>query len=278
MIFLICEYQFGTVYAIFTMRTIMLVLFRKGQAMQPPSQDHSGSTSPTTDVDSTTSPPAKGVGARINIPDHLIWQGKVIPAFWTIASLLSLTINLILIIALILLAREVFSIKSLVSTMVDGLHDNFVAMDQAHIRATIPVQETILVNDMMPVVFDLPLHQKTEVVLNREAYVSGATVFLNGAAVRTDIILRKGTRLNINLDMTVPVSQTIPVSLKVPVNLNVQVDIPLDQTELHQPIMGLKGVVAPYKIILDNLPDSWSETRLCNSWTGWVCFLFLGTK
>lgn len=212
------------------------------------------------------------------LPGRLIWQGKVAPAFWTIASVLSLTVNLILIIVLLILGRELFSIKSLVAGLVNGLHANFVAMDEAHIRAVIPVQETILVNDTMPVVFDLPLHQATEVVLNRDTPVPGATVYLNGVPVRTDIILRQGTRLNINLDLTVPVSQTIPVALKVPVTLNVQVDIPLNQTELHQPFVGLKDVVAPYKAILDGLPNSWYETPFCGNWTGWMCSLFLGAK
>ena len=215
---------------------------------------------------------------RSGLPDRFIWQGKVAPAFWTIASMISLTVNLILIIVLLILGRELFAIKSLVSGLIDGLHTNFIAMDQAHIRAVIPVQETILVNDIMPVVFDLPLHQQTEVVLNRDTPVPGATVFLNGMPVRTDIILRQGTRLNINLDLTVPVSQTIPVSLKVPVILNVQVDIPLNQTDLHQPFVGLKDVVAPYKAILDGLPNSWYETPFCGNWTGWLCSLFLGAK
>ena len=232
---------------------------------------------PSTDPAKTSSDANKDV-RRSGLPDRFIWQGKVAPAFWTIASIISLTVNLILIIVLLILGRELFAIKSLVSGLIDGLHTNFVAMDQAHIRAVIPVQETILVNDIMPVVFDLPLHQQTEVVLNRDTPVPGATVFLNGMPVRTDIILRQGTRLNINLDLTVPVSQTIPVSLKVPVILNVQVDIPLSQTDLHQPFVGLKDVVAPYKAILDGLPNSWYETPFCGKWTGWFCSLFLGAQ
>lgn len=246
--------------------------------MQKPPSTQSGPRPQTQQSASASSQPAKGATGRFAIPERYVWQGKIAPAFWTIASVLSLTVNLILIIILLVLGRELFAIKSLVGGLIDGLHMNFVAMDEAHIRAVIPVQETILVNDIMPVVFDLPLHQQTEVVLNRDTPVPGATVFLNGSPVRTDIVLRQGTRLNINLDLTVPVSQTIPVALKVPVTLNVQVDIPLNQTELHQPFVGLKDVVSPYKTLLDGLPNSWYETPFCGPWTGWVCSLLFGAE
>jgi hypothetical protein len=82
--------------------------------------------------------------------------------------------------------------------------------------------------------------------------------------VPTDIVLRQGTKLNIFLDMNVPVDQVIPVELTVPVQLTVPVDIPLDQTELHQPFVGLQEVLVPYIQLLDELPDSWSEL-LCNN-------------
>jgi hypothetical protein len=215
-------------------------------------------------------------GSRI--PDRYIWQGKIAPAFWTIASVLSLTVNLILIIVLILLGRELFAIKGLVSGLADGLHMNFIAMDEAHIRTTIPISETIQVDDTIPVVFDLPLQQKTEVILTRDTPVKGATVFLNGSPVRTDIVLRQGTVLSISLDLNVPVNQTVPVKLKVPVQLSVIVDIPLNQTDLHQPFVGLKDVVSPYKELLDGMPNSWFETPFCGPLTAWFCALFLGAE
>ena len=246
--------------------------------MQTPPNAQSGAKPPANPAQPQVSPAAKSKESRVNIPERVVWQGKVAPAFWTIASVLSLTVNLILIIVLLVLGRELFAIKSLVSGLIDGLHSNFVAMDAAHIRTIIPIQQTIQVNDTMPVIFDLPLHQQTEVVLNRDTPVPGATVYLNGSPVRTDIILRQGTVLNINLDLTVPVSQTIPVALKVPVNMSVQVDIPLNQTELHQPFVGLKDVVAPYKTLLDGLPNSWYETGLCGNWTGWICSLLFGAQ
>ena len=205
-------------------------------------------------------------------PPRWLWQGKLGPAFWTVASLISLSINIFLIAILVLLGREIFSLKALVDQqLINGLYKNFIRMDEAHIVTTIRVQDTIQVSDQMPVVFDLPLRQDTQVVLTQNTPVKNATIYLNGAAVPLDLVLKEGTQLNIRLDMTVPVSQTIPVELTVPVDLIVPVDIPLNQTELHEPFIGLRNVVAPYNQLLTPLPDSWQETALCGSWTGWLC-------
>ncbi|MFM8321098.1 MAG: hypothetical protein ACKOC5_09315 [Chloroflexota bacterium] len=196
---------------------------------------------------------------------RLIWQGRFLPAFWTIASALSLVVNVILVIIVVILLSQLFQIKNLLGDqLIGGLYSNFVKMDEAHIRTNIVVKDTILVKDTIPVVFDLPLKTDTTVVLTKDAYLSRGKVMLNGAWVTTDIILNKGTPLNIYLDMVVPVNQTLPIELKVPVELNVPVDIPLNQTELHEPFVGLRGVVEPYKNLLDSLPGSWKA--LCPAW------------
>jgi hypothetical protein len=67
------------------------------------------------------------------------------------------------------------------------------------------------------------------------------------------------------------------VNLTVPVSLQVPVDIPLDQTELHEPFAGLQQVVAPYRMLLSNTPDSTAEIDACQSWwLGWICRLVFG--
>lgn len=232
----------------------------------PPDDSLIVASNSTPSVEASTAPGNESPKTR-----RYFWQGKIGPAFWTIASILSLVVNLILIIILLILASQLFSIKKLVSVqLIGGLYNNFVKMDEASIIATVMVSDTIKVVDTMPVVFTLPLKQETEVVLTKDTYISKATVYLNGAAVPTDIILRQGTRLNILLDMNIPVNQTIPVVLDVPVKLVVPVNIPLDQTELHQPFVGLQEVVMPYKTLLDKLPDSWSEI-LCGPLPDWIC-------
>jgi len=201
-----------------------------------------------------------------------LWQGKILPVFWTVASVISLSINIILIVVLLLLARQLFLIKGVVSAqLVGGLHQNFVKMDQAHIKTTINVKDTIQVNDTIPVVFDLPLNTVTTVKLTEDTRLSKAAVFLNGSTVPLDIILRKGTTLPIKLEMTIPVSQTIPVVLTVPIDLQVPVDIPLDQTELHEPFIGLQNVVAPFDKLLAAPPNSWDETPVCRPGLVWLC-------
>lgn len=204
-----------------------------------------------------------------------LWQRKIAPAFWTLSSVVSMVVNIILIIVLIVVVQQLFFLKEVVhEKLIGGLYENFVKMDEARIKAMVPVDETIQVNDTMPVVFDLPLAQGTTVTLIKDTPISQATVFLNGAPVATDIVLPAGTPLGITLDLVVPVSQTIPVVLNVPVKLNVNVDIPLSQTDLHEPFVGLQKVVEPYKELLDPLPSSWSETPLCGPALRWLCRWF----
>ena len=213
------------------------------------------------------------------VPRRVIWQGKVAPAFWTIASVLSLTVNAILILILLVLGRQLFALKDLVQEgLIGGLYTNFVLMDQAHIQTTIEVKDTIQVSDKIPVVFDLPLQQDTVVTLVEDVSIPETIVYLNGSPVRTTVVLPQGTPLNITLDLVVPVNATIPITLQVPVTLKVPVDIALDQTELHAPFTGLQQVVSPYQELLSSLPSSWDETPVCGPWTMWLCRWIFGLK
>jgi hypothetical protein len=180
--------------------------------------------------------------------------------FWKFAIIFSFVLNAILVLVLLVLGLMIFQIKnSLAQPIIGGLHSNFIQMDEASIVTTIPVNDIITVSDTIPVVFDLPLNQQTTVTLVEATVIPNTTVYLNGVPIRTDIILPQGTPLNINLNLTVPVSQTIPVVLKVPVALQVPVNIPLSQTDLHTPFTNLAAIVAPYNEMLANLPSSWGQ-------------------
>ena len=180
-------------------------------------------------------------------------QGGFLPAFWTIGSALSILLNLILIIVVIVLSGKLFSLKQMVTNdVLGGLYSNFIKMDQATIITTVEVSDTI------PVQFDLLLNQKTYVRLTEAVTIKGASVTLSTGGLNivkapTDIILPAGTVLPIALDMVVPVNTTVPVVLTVPV------EIPLSETELHEPFVGLQNVVAPFYWQLYELPDSWKE-------------------
>lgn len=194
---------------------------------------------------------------------------KIGPAFWTIASIFSMLVNIILIVVLISLGRQLFTLKSVVEDQVlGGLYTNFLAMDNAHIRTTIPVSTNV------PAKFDLPLNTNTTVTLTADTQLMGATIYELNAGntlyitrANANIILPAGTELPVALNLVVPVDQTIPV------NLDVEVDIPLNQTDLHQPFVGLKEVVDPYYNYLDTLPNNWQEA-VCPEQSG-LCQKFM---
>jgi len=192
---------------------------------------------------------------------HFLWQGgKFKPAFWTVASTLSLITNVILVVVVIILVNYLFVLKYILGTgLIGGLYNNFVKMDNANIITDIQVDTSF------PVQFDLPLDQNTTVILTEDTPIEDATIYLNGASVPLNIVLPAGTPLKIGLDLEVPVDTSISVSIPV------HVDIPLDQTELHEPFVGLQDVVSPYNDLLHPLPDSWEDAPFCGSLTNWAC-------
>ncbi|GEM_PF-221224 len=162
---------------------------------------------------------------------------KLSQAFFHVAGILSFIVNLVLIVVLIILVRELFALKALVGDhLLGGLYKNFQLMDAAHIRTTITVQDNI------PIAFDLPISQQITVTLTENTIIRNAIVGV--LSVPTTVTLPAGTQLPIQLNLTVPVQTTIPVTLNVPV------DIPLQETELHQPFIGLQDVVRPLNDLL----------------------------
>lgn len=197
-----------------------------------------------------------------------IRKEKIGPAFWTVTGLLSLVVNLVLLVVLVVLAAQVFLLKQLVvDQLLGGLYWNFVQMDQASIKTTIPVSAEV------PAQFDLPLVTDTVVILSEDTYLVGASVKLSTGGLvidnaPADIVLPAGTELPIHLNLMVPVDQMIPV------DLNVEVDIPLEQTDLHAPFVGLQNVVAPYYVMLWELPNSWGQV-ICGKSSGPICSIIM---
>jgi len=102
-----------------------------------------------------------------------LWQGKIWPAFWTVASLLSLSVNILLIVILVLVGKQLFPLKQLLTQqLLGGLYYNFVQMDQAQIKTEVLVTDRIHVSDSIAVTFDLPLSQDTRVVLTRDTPIN----------------------------------------------------------------------------------------------------------
>lgn len=186
-----------------------------------------------------------------------IRKEKLLPAYHTVSSTISIIVNIILLSVILLLSREVFQLKRMVvRDVLGGLYMNFGEMDQASITTEIVVKDNILVD------FPLQINQETEVVLTADTLISGARVTLSTGGLNiisapTNIILPAGSRLPIQLNMTVPVSATVPISLNVPVN------IPLSGTELHQPFTNLQKVVQPYLFTFMEGPFTWQEVPAC---------------
>lgn len=183
------------------------------------------------------------------------------PPFWTIASAVSMVVNIILVIVLLALLLNIKkfnagTVLGLGNNLLGGLYTNFEKMDRAHITTTIPVETTI------PVKFDLQLNQQTTVVLSQDVRIDNAVVTvktggLNITNALTTIVLPQGTLLPIVLNLTVPVDTTVPVKL------TVNVDIPLDQTQLHEPFSGLQDVVKPFYCMLNPKAVKLSGQPVC---------------
>jgi hypothetical protein len=174
------------------------------------------------------------------------------PAFWTIASVISMTVNVVVLIVLLLVLKVLGGPKATLSLAQDqaagllgGLHQNFVKMDAAHIKTNIHVAKEI------PVQFTLNVSGPTNVTLSQDVLIDGALVTvqtggLNIVNARARIVLPVGTLLPIYIENLV-----VPVDQKVLAELDVPVDIPLNQTELHEPFVGLQKVVEPYYCFLE---------------------------
>lgn len=189
---------------------------------------------------------------------------KLLPAFHNVSSSLSIIINIILLAIIILLSQQVFTLKKMiVGDILGGLYMNFGEMDKASIATQIQVKDDILVE------FPLQINQETEVILTKDTAINGARVTLSTGGLNivnapANIILPAGSRLPIQLNMTVPVNATVPISLDVPVN------IPLADTELHQPFTNLQNVIQPYLFTFMQGPLTWQEVPACKVF-GFIC-------
>lgn len=207
-----------------------------------------GSNLPRTPVSTPPVPPTIA-SASSPEPKPARWPFKFLPAFWTIASLMSITVNIILIVILLVLFQMLGAIQGTandqVSGLLGGLYTNFVKMDQANIRTSIHVEKEI------PVQFSLNVSGPTNVTLSQPVTINGALVTvqtggLNIVNARATIVLPQDTLLPINIQNLV-----VPVDQKVLAVLDVPVDIPLDQTELHEPFVGLQQVVKPWYCLIE---------------------------
>jgi hypothetical protein len=198
-------------------------------------------------------PPRAHLGALTPRPA----RERLLRTFWTVASSVSVAVNIIVLLAVISLARDLGRLGGASGGpgVIGGLYDNFERMDQAHIRATIPVQTAIPLN------LSIPIQTTTNIALAQDVVIQGAHVRINTALFNIDapasVTLPAGTALNVTLNMNLPVQAEVPVSLDIPV------DIALQDTELHPAILGLQDTIKPLYCIVDPAARTLSGDPVC---------------
>jgi hypothetical protein len=176
--------------------------------------------------------------------------GRFIRNFMIIFSFI---VNIVLIVVILGLVLFIFDIKNnIVTPLVTGLHSSFVGLDESTIDWTIPVRGTV------PVEFTLPLEQDTVVRLTQAVPLAvAATITLPGVGqlnnAQVFLQLPEGLELPVALSLEVPVDQELDVSL------DVRAVIPLNQTQLHDPVDNLRLVFEPIVRALYNLPGNFNE-------------------
>jgi hypothetical protein len=175
---------------------------------------------------------------------------KLGPPFWTVTGILSLIVNAVLIAVLLVLYNTLGQLQSLQGaasniggSVLGGLYSNFEKMDRSTIKTVIPVDAQI------PLDISVPVQTTTQITLAETVNIPNAQVVINTGGLNINsnarVSLPAGTPLLVNLNFNLPVQTTIPVHLEVPVN------IPMSQTELHEPFVGLQDVVRPWYCLVE---------------------------
>jgi len=185
---------------------------------------------------------------------------------WRFMIIFSFIVNIILVIVLVVLGLTIFDIKkNIAQPLIEGLHSSFVGLNNATIDWTIPVKDTIHV-DRATAQLDttIPINlAETVVILTQPVPLTvGANISAPGLTVSNatvNLTLPAGTRLPVSLAFDLPVQQDVKVSLDVPVDLKVRAVIPLDQTQIHDPVENLRLLFEPLVRALGNLPDNFGQ-------------------
>jgi hypothetical protein len=227
-------------------------------AAQPPAP--ADTVEPTTTMTTTPTAPvpvtAQAVVADPLSAEELKKVRRVIhPGFprktWRAAVgltlLVSMVINLILIVVVVVLANQVGAIKMTLASVLGQLDSAFEGLGAASI------QDTIKINQQVPVRFDLPLNQNTTVTTQAAVPINTQATFslgqfgsINGTV---SLALPPGTQLPVHLELMVPVSNSIPVVFDVPIN------IPLAEKGLGPVVAKLRSALGPIIELVGNLPD-----------------------
>jgi len=175
---------------------------------------------------------------------------KLLRSLWTTTSVISMTVNIIVVIVLLMALWFLRGYRlppeidiMVLNRLLSGLYSNFEKMDRATIQTVIPVDAQI------PLDISVPVQTTTQITLAETVVIPNAQVVINTGGLNINsnarVTLPAGTPLNVDLNFELPVQTSIPVHLEVPVN------IPMAETELHEPFVGLQEVVKPLYCLLE---------------------------
>lgn len=187
---------------------------------------------------------------------------KFLRALWTIASVISMTVNVVIVIVLFVALWAYRDVKlpegvdiTMVNKLLSGLYSNFEKMDRATIKTVIPVDAQIPLN------ISVPVQTTTQITLSETVNIPNAQVVINTGGLNINsaarVTLPAGTPLTVNLNFDLPVQTTIPIHLDVPVN------IPMAATELHEPFVGLQEVIQPLYCLVDSTASNLDAQTIC---------------
>lgn len=192
---------------------------------------------------------------------------------WRFMVIFSFIVNLVLIIVLLVLGLLIFEIKNEVADpLVQGLHRTAVGLDRATIDWTIPVRDSLGIDLLVPINAQTIRSTVTEYNGDPVAPIAGETLvtltrdvplIINGAFIQSNDLTLRNAQVNITLPAgtSLPVSLNLDLGLKteIPVSLDVRAVIPIEETQLTDPIKTLQLLFEPLAIGLHNLPSDFNQ-------------------
>lgn len=192
---------------------------------------------------------------------------------WRFMIIFSFIVNFVLVAILLIAGLFIFQIKAQVADpLIGGLHSTAAGLSESTIDWIIPVRDTV------PVVLDVPINSETITSVVTEIngvpvnQIPGETVVrltrdvpirITGASIDAgNLQLRNAT-----VDITLPANTLLPVVLDLDLKLDTELDIeldvraviPLNETQLNDPINQLGLLFEPLAIGLHNLPNDFSQ-------------------
>ncbi|MGC9349464.1 MAG: hypothetical protein ACP5JG_15100 [Anaerolineae bacterium] len=193
-------------------------------------------------------------GSRTQPERSVIW--RLWNAFKNLAIIFSFLVNFLLVMILLLVVLNPAPVFEVKNELAEPL---LVDLDQALVTlGETEIETTVYITDTMPVVFDLPLDQTTDVILTQPVPLDVPAMFVlpgGGGSINGSVSLNlpEGQRLPVSLSMSVPVSTTVPVVMRVPV------EIPLAEAGMAPAIEQLRAVLRPVMGFVQSLPGSPKE-------------------